>query len=327
MRRPGQRLRILALEPSPHEFVEFYRPLQRAGTVDFYPRLAPLLDAAREEDFPPGAVAMLCDLPALAALDADGIRPLIELRSRIPVGITTAVPPEDHIELLARHGFLQTIVKVPPIPPPEALHLVECVADPASGFGLFNYLTSTIEMYNLSMSTMEEKNRCVERVINHFATSGFDIHELFDVRLILEEAINNAFFHSFRLPSGEKKYNPRTFRSLDPSEKIRIEYGTSAEGAGFTVSDNAGTLQPAMVLDRLQSQVLQTGTFDIRGRGLHLSRLLSTALIVNIEEQARTQIIALFDDRRKLQRPKSILVNHLPARRPAHWAGPHRDRD
>ncbi len=327
MRHPGQKLRILALDPSPGSYSEFYHPLRMIGRVEYFEELPALVAAAelvRETEFP----VVLLDLATLAASEQADTERLLALRPRVPAGATTSTPPEEHLELLGRHGLLQTIVKLPPITPEEATHLVECVANPAAGFGLFSYLSNTIEMYNFSISNMQEKNSSVERVINHFATAGYEIHELFDVRLILEEAINNAFYHAFRLPSGERKYTPRTFERLDPAERIRIEYGTSAGGAGFTVSDNAGTLRPEAILDRLYSQFHQTGTFDIHGRGLHLSRLLSTSFVINIEEGRRTQIIALFDERRRTSRPKPLMINHIGGRpTPITWAPPDRDLD
>ncbi len=327
MRHPGQKLRILVLDPAPGEYTDFYHPLGRLGRVDFYPSIAEITEAAAASG-PEEHPAMLLDLDTLAAADKAQVQRVLSFRPGIPAGAVTATPPEEHLELLGNHGLLQTIVKTPPTNPGEAMHLVECVVDPASGFGLFSYLQNTIEMYNLSISTMAEKNRSVERVINHFATAGFDVHQLFDVRLILEEAINNAFYHAFRLPSGEKKYNPRTFQSLESQERIRIEYGTSAEGAGFTVSDNAGTLRPEVVLDRFYGQVRQTGTFDVHGRGLHLSRLLSSFYIINIEERKRTQIIALFDSRRRTSRPKPLMINFIGNRTGSLvWTPPERDMD
>jgi anti-sigma regulatory factor (Ser/Thr protein kinase) len=254
---------------------------------------------------------LLLDTAALRQSPQSDVSSLVELRGQVPIGLITNEETDDYLLDLRRWGVLQAIVKSEPIQPEEVALFVSCLRDPLNGFGLHSYLFSTMEMYNIPVASVPEKNQAVEKVINHFATSGFEVHELYDVRLILEEALNNALFHAFRTPTGEEKYSMARFSHLEPGEKVRIEYGNSAQLAGFSVTDSAGSLRIHTILNKLERQLNKEGLFDCSGRGLYLSRMLSTAFIINIDQGKRTQLVALFDRRRHLPRPKPFMVNFI----------------
>jgi hypothetical protein len=298
---------LLVLEGDPSRHPGFYEALGRCGTVLTFESPDAIWEICHGVDEP----VILLDTEALKSCSNSDISSLVELRGRIPIGLITHQPTEDYLVDLRRWGLLQSFVKNDPIVPEELAHFIACVAEPLSGFGLHGYLHHTMELYNVSAATIPEKNNAIEAVINHFATSGFEVHELYDVRLILEEALNNAFFHAFRTPTGEEKYNLHNITRLDPKEKVRLEYGNGAHLAGFSVTDSAGTLRVHTVLNKLERQLNKEGLYDCSGRGLYLSRMLSTAFILNVEEGKRTQVIALFDKRRHMDRPKPFMVNFL----------------
>lgn len=298
---------LLVLDPDPRSFDGFYGAVAKLGEVRFFSDLEQLL---LDIDYlnPP---VILLDVMALKESPSAPVAELVELRGRLPIGIVSAVSSDEYLFDIRRWGLLNIAVKLDPVTENEVRVFVECLRDPLNGFGLYRHLSSTVEMYNMSVCTIPEKNEGIERVINHFATAGFEVHDLYDVRLILEEALNNSFFHAFKLPNGEEKYNLHTFSRLAEGEKVRIEYGSNAMMAGFTVTDNAGTLALRTIINKLERQLNREGLFDVSGRGLYLSRMLSTSLVINIEEHKRTQLIALFDQRRRTNRPKPLLVNYV----------------
>lgn len=257
----------------------------------------------------PGTLALF-DVATLADSPTSRVGQLVEFRGRAPLALVTDLKLEDYISHLRTWGMLQILVKQPPINPEEVAIFLDSVEDPSSAFGLIRYLSKTIEMYNQAVRTLEEKRIAIERVINHFATNGFDIHELYDVRLILEEMINNAFFHAFHRASGEEKYTVRDFQDLEEGESVRIEYGSDSRTVGFTVTDNAGSLRIKTILSKLERQYNREGIFEESGRGLYLSRMLASQMILNIDSGHRTQAIALFDDRRKSDRAKPLMINY-----------------
>lgn len=285
-----------------------------------------------------GAVRVTADLPeALALLDADPaafglfdtrlladapaeqVRELVQRRSRGRLALVTDSDLDAYIFHLRAWGITQSFVKTPPVDPEELLHFLCMVADPLSGFGLVRCLRSTIQVYSLAIDSIASKVSAIERVTNHFATQGFEVHELYDVRLILEEATNNAFYHAFQTAAGEERYSPRSFTRLAAGESVRIEYGSDAERVGFSVTDNSGRLRVDTIIGKLERQMNKDGVFDESGRGLYLSRLLTTRLLVNIQEGRRTQLVAIFDGTRRSERPKPFLLNYCGPDRFAEW--------
>lgn len=307
MMRGREKLTILAVDGDPAPYSGFYGSLARAGEVVIYPTLDQLF--AEEDQYPQRI--LLLDTKTLQRSPTAQVGELVGRRGREAMALITDGDIEEYLMDMRRWGLLQIAVKNDPLEEHEVEFFVECVIDPLNGFGLCRYLSQTVEMYNLSVATIMEKNVAVERVINHFATANFEIHDLYDVRLILEEVLNNSFFHAFKTPSGEEKYNIHTFKHLEAGEKIRIEYGSNARVAGFTVTDNAGSLSVRTVMNKLERQFNREGLFDVSGRGLYLSRMLSSSFVINIEEGKRTQVIALFDERRRMPRPKPFMVNYI----------------
>lgn len=303
----NHKITVLALEPDPNAYNDFYQAIEKTSGLVIYPTLEGLLsDDPRSEN-----TILLLDINALKGSPTAMITQLLDRRSRQRIGLTSGREMEEHLYDLRRWGVFQVAIKCAPISEDEVSLFLECVRNPADGFGLSRYLNNTVEMYNLSVDTFEEKNRSIERVMNHFATAGFEIHELFDVRLILEEALNNAFFHAFKNPKGQEKYKLENIGLLEPGDKIRIEYGNNAVLAGFTVTDNAGDLTIRTILNRLERQYNKEGMYDERGRGLYLARLMSSRLIFSIEPRKRTQLIALFDESRRTNRPKPFMINYV----------------
>jgi len=308
--KTDSKLPILLLEPEAETPDEFRHVLGVLGRVEVFQDLATFLSRLSHDVEAIGLIdtAMLEDAPAAF------IAHLAEFRGQRRVALVTSQPLESYISHLTKWGFTQSFSRHPPVHPLDLSHFLEMIVEPAAGFGLIRYLDATIEMYCLQVRTLEQKNEAIERVINHFATCGFDVHRLYNVRLILEETINNALFHAFLNATGEEKYTLADFDGLqEPGEVVKIEYGSDRRHLGFTVTDTAGTLSVPVILSKFERQLKSHGIFDQAGRGLYLSRLLTSTLIVNIEPHLRTQIVALFDERGDSLASKPFILN---------WAGP-----
>jgi len=253
----------------------------------------------------------LFDTRTLADTSSGARASLLNLRGSRAMGMVTSDELDSYLSQVRAWGLTHAIVKEPPLREWELRAFLDMVREPASGFGLLNFMGSTVEMYNVAIRTGDAKRQAIDRVVNHFATCGFEIHDLYEVRLILEEVCNNALFHAFRSATGEEKYSVKTFRNLDEGESVRLEFGSDGHRTGFSVTDSAGTLPVDTILTKLERQMSQEAIFDESGRGLHLSRLLSSLLVINIEHGKRTQFIALFDDTRRHSRPKPFLLNYV----------------
>jgi len=303
----GQESRLLVLDSQAEDYLAFYRSLSRCGEVVVRESASELLEEMeRSEDR-----LLLLDAMTLKNLPCRESQSLLKLRGKERMALITGHNLDEFLAEMLRWGLLHVFVKTGPLEDWEVRLFLDCLRDSRHGCGLHRYLHEKILMHSISVSTMEEKKNGVERVINHFATADYEIHDLYDVRLILEEALNNSFFHAFKTATGEEKYHINTFKKLAPGEEVRIEFGSNKRVAGFTVTDFAGSLPVKTLLGKLERQLNQDGLLDTSGRGLYLSRMLTTTFVINIEAGKRTQFIALFDERRKTDRPKPFLVNYI----------------
>ncbi|GAB4323341.1 MAG: hypothetical protein Kow0059_18670 [Candidatus Sumerlaeia bacterium] len=260
----------------------------------------------RNLDEPWAAVAG--DYDTLAEHDALLADPQSPLH-RFPWALVTDRKPVVFLPKLEKWQIYCAIPKHTPFPT-EQIVPIENLISPMDGFGLMRYFNYTFQMYRDNIRTREEKYRAVERIINHFQTCGYETHRLYDARLVLEEMLNNAFFHAFTDEQGREKYDSQTFTVLDPGEEIYVEFGSDAQFAGFSVCDNQGRLHPRHILSKLSRQVMQEGLLDDSGRGIYLSRLLTSQLIFNIHKGFRTQVICLFYER-MVNSLKPLCINYL----------------
>lgn len=293
------------LEREPDSCAAFLGELRNHGQIEVYPTLEALLHAYDERRHH----ALLFDFNAMMDAPTSLIAQLHELRNEVPMGLVTGGPIEDHFSEIRRLGITRVAVKAEPVQATEVGLFVDTLLDRQSISGLMRYLHRDVELYSVNIRSIPEKVDAIERATNHFATCGFEVHDLYDVRLSLEEMTNNALFHGFQTATGEEKYNIRSFQHLADDEIVRIEYGSDGICAGFSVMDNAGTLSVKTVLAKLERQYNKEGLYDDSGRGLYLTRMLSSMMLVNIQPARRTQIMVLFDAVRKTDRPKPLLVN------------------
>jgi len=300
-------LNIQYLERDTESAAALLDALRVRANVEVHPSLESLLLAIQDNQ----PDLLLFDLDALRQSPTSRVGEVLDLRNRIPMALVTATPIEALFPELRRFGLLQIFVKTPPFEQDELNIFLQSVINPDAGFGLVRYLSHTVELYSLAISTIPQKVQAIERAANHFATCGFDVHELYDVRLTLEELTNNSLFHAFQEPPGTEKYSIRTFKQLGSGESVRLEFGSDGVRTGFSVTDNAGTLPIKTILAKLERQYNREGLYDENGRGIYLTRMLSSQMIINIEAQRRTQTLVLFDARRKTDRAKPFVVNYV----------------
>ncbi|MGF1573033.1 MAG: ATP-binding protein [Sumerlaeia bacterium] len=302
-----QKRHILCLDRSPEEEQSFYSMARSKCEVRIVCDLQEFVELFAQEEFTHG----LLDVSTLLLSPSAHVGGLHSFRNEKPLGLITDQNLETYISALRFWGILQSTLKKSYTNESDFLHFLTILEDPYSGFGLISYLAATVEMYNFKINSLESKTKAVDRVINHFATCGFAVHELYDVRLILEEITNNALFHAFRNAAGEEKYSIRTLTELGSKEEVRIEFGSDRDRVGFSVTDNAGNLRIETILNKIERQLNQEGLFDSSGRGLYLSQHLASRLIFNIDQGKRTQVIAMFDETRKADKVNPLMINYV----------------
>lgn len=291
----------------PNEYLEIYKEaLSKEYNIINVLSAPNVLDILKSQNI----ALVLIDFKTVLQTTPNLIEKIHTEYPKIPVALLSEIHAEEYIPKIKKWNVFTVLPKTQTFLSIEIPRYIENIINPKHALGLIRYLDHTIELYIEIIRTREDKIKTVEKVINHFATCGFEIHELYDVRLILEEMINNAFFHAFLDENGNEKYKISTFKSLAADEKVIIEYGSDSMSVGFSVTDNSGKLFPIKIIEKLERQYNKEGIFDESGRGIYLSRILSNRLIYNIEKGHQTQAIALF--REKLQNElKPLCINYI----------------
>jgi DNA-binding response OmpR family regulator len=230
-----------------------------------------------------------------------GIDLLVEAQRRWPemkVALITGYDVDDYIRLIKRHRITNVITKTSPFDHAEFIKTVKNILEPERVFGLDRHLGSDAQLTRRRLRTHEEKDQLTEAMVTTLHPLIEVPRRAFELRLVFEEVVNNAFFHAYRNPDGTPRHSKEAAEDLAEDESVTVEYGHDANQVGFSVTDGAGTLSVDRFLEKIERQVTQDGLMDEDGRGFFLSRAFSSRLVVNIETGRRTQIIVLFDRHR-----------------------------
>lgn len=226
----------------------------------------------------------------------NGIDLIERVKSKLPTikyALITGYEVENYIRLIKDHKISNIITKTSPFDFNEFLTIIENIFNPDTAFGLRRYFEKDSKVFEYDIRTLDDKQDAIKEVLKYFKHYAIDKFDSYDLRLILEELINNALFHAFLNEEGKQKYNVISFTSLQPDEKVYVEYGKDSKKIGFSITDNGGNLTLEKILETLERQINLKGLFDENGRGLFLSRLLSNQMIINVQKGVKTQFIIL----------------------------------
>ncbi len=173
-------------------------------------------------------------------------------------------------------------------------------------FGLERYMlpdyTQIAQYKILRSSQIAEVEDSILSTITTFA------HPQPFVQILLEELISNAVYHAPVDEKGKEKYEKHSDVMLEESEGVMVSLGKDSEKYGVSVVDTSGKLTKEQVLFRIDRHVHGEGLLDESGRGIHMSRIYSDRLIINIKKNATTEAIFInyFDEKYKGFKPLYI---------------------
>ena len=298
--------RLLIIDQSGEPAKHFVRHLPKEFSAEITRSL--LVGKERFGQMPYDLV--LLDINTARQAEADLIALIQGASATTRVALITDLHMEQYLHLLLRWAIYNVFAKAPSYDTDEMRRMVTYLLDPAQAFGLHRYLASSCQTFSTAIQDRRQKKHVVEQIIDYFSTLDHTAHDLNDVRLLLEETINNALYHGFQDQAGKKKYHVATFVSLEPHESIAIEYGSDDRSFGFTVTDSGGLLTPHVIVEKLRRQVDREGLLDESGRGIYLSHALADKFIVNIERQKRTQTVIIFFAR-QINPYKSLHIHYV----------------
>ena len=173
-------------------------------------------------------------------------------------------------------------------------------------FGLENYMLPDFTVIGEYTITNSNQINDVEETIIKII-SKFHKAEPF-INILLEELITNAVYHAPVDGSGKEKYLKHSEVVLDDTEAVLVTVGRDAEKYGVSVLDTSGKLTKRQVLYKIDRHVHGEGLLDEDGRGLHMSRIYSDRLIINIKKNIATEAIFMnyLDDKYKGYKPLHI---------------------
>jgi len=202
---------------------------------------------------------------------------------------------EDQFHILVQYGISVVLPRIE-LPSRETLNVtLRSLLNPSESLGLGKHLPPETPVESRRIVSMNDKQQTVEEICAAVAKLKHNPFAAFDVRLVLEEMLNNALMHAFLTRDGHGRYNIAHFVSLGPDERLEVQFGFGRQVIGFAVIDNRGRLRVGDILERLRRQFSMEGVADETGRGLFLVWALATSLVVTVLPGEVTQVVALFD--------------------------------
>jgi hypothetical protein len=113
--------------------------------------------------------------------------------------------------------------------------------------------------------------------------------------IILDEMTENSLYAAPRDGKGVAYYTKGESRELSEHEEVRIDIAVGDDLLGLMITDNWGTLTPAVFL-RSVSRAMEEGVeAGIGGAGLYMMWRLSDYLQIRVHPQQRTQVTTLWN--------------------------------
>jgi CheY-like chemotaxis protein len=240
-----------------------------------------------------------------------GFELLRKVKEQFPgtkTALITAYNIDDYIRMAKENDISNIITKSTPFNFDEFQSIVHGLVTEQI-FGLERYMLPDyrrIGAYQILKSTQisDVENAIMDEI------SAFHKPELF-VQILLEELITNAVYHAPVDENGREKYIKHSDVTLEDFEAVEIILGRDSEKYGVAVIDTSGKLNKHHVLFRIDRHIHGEGLLDENGRGLHMSRMYSDRLIINIKRNVKTEAIFINYLTEKYKGFKPLYINEI----------------
>ena len=230
------------------------------------------------------------------------------LRPETHTALITAYNIDSYIRLAREWGVFNIIPKTTPFNFLELGSMIESLLT-KNIFGLHRYLLpdhTPLSSFCIrsSLEAKDVREAVTDLLEEKLGTSG-------NMKLVMDEIITNAVYHAPRYPDGSKKYEEFVEVHLQPDEYVYVECANDAEKYGISITDNKGRLTKDTVLYKIDRQIAGEGILDDSGRGIHMSRLFSDRMIINIAPNSKTEFIFINYFSHKYRGYKPLYINEL----------------
>ncbi len=230
------------------------------------------------------------------------------IRTRYPQTINiliTAYNVDDYIRMAKKHNITNILSKTTPFNFTELKTLIQSLFDKKI-FGIERHLSTgrnILKHYLVKKSSEAKLIR--EEIVKLFEDRYGTVK---DLKLVLDEIMTNAIYHGPQTKEGKEKYKEFANVNLQPNEYVEITCASDEEKYGVSIIDNGGKLRKETILYKIDRHINAEGILDESGRGIHMSRLFSDRLIINIQKDQKTEIIVFnyIQDQYKGYKPLTI---------------------
>lgn len=227
---------------------------------------------------------------------------------RIHTVLITAYNVDEYVRLAKKHGTSNIISKTTPF----NFHELDAVVDSLiSGeiFGIERYMLPGLKkVAEYEIKTSLDGKNVRENLEKVFREKVGSVGEL---KLVLDEIITNAIYHSPQNERGEEKYPEFSDVTLDPDEYIEVKAYLDDEKYGIAIVDKKGNLKKETVLYKLDRHISSEGVLDGSGRGIFMSRIFCDRLIINIDPHRKTEVLIINYWNKNYQGYKPLYINEL----------------
>lgn len=240
-----------------------------------------------------------------------GYELLRQVKKRFPgtrTALITSYDIDDYVRMAKENDISNIIPKSTPFNFDEFNSIVESLVTERI-FGLDRYMLADHKVLKEYRIVSSSKIGLVEDDIIARISEFHDAKPY--VNVLLEELITNAVYHAPIDAHGKEKYAKHSEVVLQESEAVVVVLAKDSEKYGVSVLDSSGKLTRDQVLFRIDRHIHGEGLLDESGRGLHMSRIYSDRLIVNIKHDVATETIFLnyFDEKYKGFKP--LYINEI----------------
>jgi hypothetical protein len=236
--------------------------------------------------------ALLIDPLDIEPSEDDVLRVAHQLYPDLPVALIAPSNSGDCFAFLRMYGLGAVVPPRSNRPPRQMRFFFDHMTAPTPASGLGDYFPPGHPIARRRITSPGMRGEVFAAMASDLTARGHvDNH---DLRLVFEEALNNAVFHAFRTEKNAPKYAGNGYEAFDEEDVIEVTWAGDNEMSVLAISDNRGFLAPSIVWDRLFRQTSLTGLLDTSGRGLYLVHLLSRMLLVTIRPGQRTEVSAFF---------------------------------
>ena len=231
------------------------------------------------------------------------IAKMASLNLNIPIIVITEENIDNFLKLALKYNLGNILQK--PLKKDELLSLIHKLITKKGIFGLENYLYfGAKEIKKIKLKSSREITSALQQILDYAELCGLNEELSSSFKLILIELISNAIYHSH----GRTDLKMKRAEFTIPGDKyVEIKYASDGHKFGVSITDFMGTLSKKRFLealidlrekDKRLKEAAEKGE-DITpflkdsGRGLHITREMTSEYYFNIKKNEKTEVIVL----------------------------------